>query len=140
MVRNVLAVLAGLAVGMAFNMSLVMLNAYVLYPMPEGTTFEDTEKFQEYVDTLPLPAFLVVLLAHVGQAFFGGWLAARLAGSQPLALAMIVGALSMVGGILNMLSIQGPSWMWIEVPLYLVLAWVAGSMEMRRRAARAPAA
>ena len=35
--RNVLAVIAGLIAGMAVNMALIMLNGYVLYPMPEGT-------------------------------------------------------------------------------------------------------
>lgn len=34
--RNAGAVIVGLVVGMMVNMALVMLNAYVLFPMPEG--------------------------------------------------------------------------------------------------------
>ena len=39
----------------------------------------------------------------------------------------------LAGGIMNMMQIQGPSWMVIELPLYLVVAWLAGSIEQRRR-------
>ena len=72
MIRNILAVIGGLAVGMAVNMALVMLNAYVLFPMPQGTSMQDTEQFKAYIATLPTTAFLVVLAAHLGQAFAGG--------------------------------------------------------------------
>jgi predicted membrane channel-forming protein YqfA (hemolysin III family) len=49
-------------------------------------------------------------------------------------LAMIVGALSLMGGIMNMMSIDGPAWMAVELPLYLVVAWLAGRRVVRRRA------
>ena len=135
MIRNTLATVAGLAVGSIINMALILLNAYVLFPMPEGMDMHDPEQMNAYVAGLPLPAFLVVLAAHLGQSFVGGWTAARLAGSKPLLLAMIVGVISLAGGILNMMTIRGPTWMYIELPLYLVVAWTAGTIEIRRRAA-----
>jgi hypothetical protein len=134
MIRNILAVVAGLAVGMAFNMAIIMANSHVLFPMPAGLDMADPDQMNAYVATLPFAAFLVVLVAHLGQSFFGGWTAARLAGSQPLSLAMIVGVLSLVGGITNMMTIRGPTWMYIELPLYLAVAWAAGKLELRRRA------
>ena len=33
-----------------------------------------------------------------------------------------------------MTMVQGPAWMAIELPLYLVVAWIAGRMEQKRRA------
>ena len=120
--------------GMAFNMAIIMANAYVLFPMPAGMDMADPDQMNAYVATLPFAAFLVVLVAHLGQSFFGGWTAARLSGSQPLPLAMVVGVLSLVGGIMNMMTIRGPTWMYIELPLYLVVAWAAGKLELRRRA------
>jgi hypothetical protein len=134
MIRNTLATVAGLAVGSTINMALILLNAYVLFPMPEGMDMHDPEQMNAYVAGLPLPAFLVVLAAHLGQSFVGGWTAARLAGNRPLLLAMIVGVVSLAGGILNMMTIHGPTWMYIELPLYLVVAWTAGTIEIRRRA------
>ena len=50
-----------------------------------------------------------------------------------MALAMVVGAFSLVGGILNAMEIALPGWMWIEFPLYGVAAWTAGRIELRRR-------
>ncbi len=135
MLRNVGAVLAGLVVGMAVNMAFVLLNSMVLFPMPEGMDMNDPVQMNAYVATLPTPAFFVVLVAHLGQSFCGGWLAARLGASRPMLLAMIIGVLSLVGGILNMMQIQGPSWMVIELPLYLVVAWLAGRLETKRREA-----
>ena len=126
MARSVLSVIVGMVAGMAVNMALITLNSSVLYPMPEGTTFEDTEAFQAYLDTLPAPAFLVVMAAHLGQALVGGWVAARLSTKAPIRQALMVGALSMAGGIQMLLTVSGPTWMWAEVPLYLVLAYLAG--------------
>ena len=137
--RNVLAVLVGLIAGSMVNMALILLNSYVLYPMPEGTDMNDSEQMNAYVATLPATAFLVVLAAHLGQSFVGGWVAARMGKSRPVLLAMIIGVLSLIGGIMNMMNItEGPSWMVIELPLYLVVAWFAGRMVQKARAGSAP--
>ena len=133
MIRNILAVIIGFAVGMAANMALIMLNAYVLFPMPAGMDMNDLEQLQGYIATLPMVAFFVVMAAHLSQSFVGGWVAARMGSSQPMLLAMIVGFGSLAGGIMMFMDVQGPAWMFIELPLYLVVAWLAGRMEVRRR-------
>lgn len=133
MIRNILAVIVGLAVGMAANMALIMLNAYVLFPMPAGMDMNDLEQLQGYIATLPMMAFFVVMAAHLSQSFVGGWVAARMGSSQPMLLAMIVGFVTLAGGIMMFMDVQGPAWMFIELPLYLVVAWLAGRMEVRRR-------
>jgi len=109
--RNVGAVLLGLIVGSVFNMALIMLNSYVLFPMPEGVTFQDAEAFGEYIKGLPAHAFLLVIVAHLAQAFGGGWVAARVGASRPMMLAMIVGGLSALGGVMNMFTMPAPVWM-----------------------------
>jgi nitrate/nitrite transporter NarK len=114
-------------------MALIMLNAEVLFPMPPGTDMNDPDQFNAYIDTLPTLAFFVVILAHLGQSFVGGWVAARLGASRPMLLAMIIGVLSLAGGIMAMMMIAGPAWMAIELPLYLVVAWFAGRLEEKRR-------
>jgi len=137
MFRNILAVVAGTAVGMAVNMALIILNSQVLFPMPAGMDMYDPVQMNAYIATLPVAAFLVVMAAHLGQSFVGGWTAARLGKSKPLVLAMIVGVISLIGGVANMMSLDGPDWMLIELPLYLVVAWAAGQMEIKRRASQA---
>ena len=122
--RDIFAVLVGWIVGMAANMAFVFLSV-ALYPMPEGITFNNKEGFAAYIETLPLTAFLIVLVAHVSQAFFGGLAAAKISKKRRVTVAMIIGVLSLIGGYINMQSIPLPTWMWIEMPLYLVFAWLA---------------
>ncbi len=138
-IRNILAVMGGLAVGMAINMAIIKINSSVLFPAPPGADLSDTTQLKAYVATLPASAFLVVMLAHLGQSFVGGWIAARAGASRPMLLAMIVGAVSLYGGLMMMMEIRGPTWFAVELPLYLVVAWLAGGIERRRRAAQTPA-
>ena len=133
MLKNFGAVVVGLIAGMIFNMAVIQLNMAVLHPAPADLDPNDMEQFQAYMDGLPTLAFLVVMVAHLGQAFFGGWVAARLSASHAVAMSMIIGLLSLAGGILMMTMVSGPTWMYIELPLYLVLAYVAGRMVEKSR-------
>lgn len=131
--NRVLSIVIGLACGMVVNMALIKLNE-ALYALPEGVTYEDPEAFQAWIDTLPAPAFLIVMAAHLGQALVGGWVAARLTADGPVRAALIVGGISMVGGLMMFAMVQGPAWTYVEIPLYLILARWAGKLEERRRA------
>ncbi len=137
MIRNIFVVILGLAVGMGVNMALVMFNAYVLFPMPTGTDMNDPDQLNAYIAILPTLGFFVVMAAHLGQSFVGGWVAARLGSSSPMMLAMTVGMASLAGGIMMTMNVEAPTWTMIELPLYLVVAWQAGRMEVNRRAATA---
>ena len=125
--RDILAVLVGWIVGMVANMAIGFLNV-ALHPMPDGVTFDGKEGFNAYIETLPLMAFLIILVAHLSQAFFGGLAAAKISKKRPVTVAMIIGVLSLIGGYINMQSIPLPTWMWIEMPLYLVASWFAASL------------
>ena len=129
--RNVAAVVVGLLVGMAVNMAIIELNNRFLFPLPEGVDMTDLAQVREYAANMPVMAVLVVMAAHLSQALFGGAVAARLAGSNPITMAMWVGLFSMIGGIAAFLMIGGPTWMLVEVPLYLVVAFFAGFFAAR---------
>ena len=134
MLRNVGAVVAGLLVGAMANMAIIM-GSWMVYPPPDEIiqVSADQEALAAFIGTLPTGVFLVAIVAHLAQAGIGGWLAARLGSSRPLMLSLIVGALSLVGGLMNLFSIPGPWWMWIEVPLYLVVSGAAGQQVARSR-------
>lgn len=135
MLRNVAAVLLGLFFGSLVNMALIVLNMGVLFPAPPDLDMNDPAQMGAYLSGLPAAAFLVVIAAHLGQAFVGGWVAARFGSSRPMLLALLVGALTMLGGVVNLVSLPAPAWMWVEVPLYLLVAAAAGRLETARRAA-----
>ena len=127
-----MAVLVGWIVGMVANGAIVYLNI-ALYPMPEGVTFDDKVGFAAYIETLPLTAFFIVLVAHLSQAFFGGLVAAKISTKRPMVVAMIIGVLSLIGGYINMQNMPLPTWMWIEMPLYLVASWLAATIVLKKR-------
>ena len=133
MIRNILAVIAGIVVGMTFNYVMVMLNT-ALYPMPDGVNFDDMDMLVEYFSNLPFSAYLIILVAHLGQAFLGGMVSAVISRNAVMTVAIIVGLVSMIGGIINMILLPLPNWMWIESPLYLVAAWLAARVVLARRA------
>ena len=124
MLRNILAFVLGMVAGMAANMAIITLNSSVLFPMPEGIDQRDPEQMNSYLATLPAVAFVVVMIAHLAQSFIGGFVAAKVAGSKPMFMAMVVGTFSLAGGVAAMQMFEGPSWMAVELPLYLVTAWL----------------
>jgi predicted membrane metal-binding protein len=52
-----------------------------------------------------------------------------------MVVALIVGVLILIGGIMNAMTIPLPTWMMVEMPLYLVVAWLAAKIELKRRSA-----
>lgn len=134
MLRNVLGVIVGLSAGVVVNWLLIKVNTGI-YPPPEGTDMMDPEQANAYIATLPATAFILVILAHLGQAFVGGWVAAKVGKSRPVLLAMIIGVLTLIGGIMNAIMLtEAPKWMMIELPFYLIVAWYAGKMVEKSRA------
>ena len=125
--RDILAVLAGWITGMVANMLFTMFNL-AMYPMPDGVDFGNNQGFAEYLDSLPGFAFLIILVAHLSQSFFGGLVAATISRKRPVAVAVIIGLLSMIGGLVNIQSIPLPTWMWIEIPLYPIVALLAAKI------------
>ena len=129
---NAVAVFAGMMVGGVVNMVIVSLSG-MLFPAPADTDLADPVQLAAWVASLPPQAFVLVLIAHLGQAFAGGAVVAGLARSHVTALALTIGGLSMLGGLMNLLVMPGPAWMWVELPLYFVAAVAGAQLVLRAR-------
>ena len=130
--RNVSALIIGLAVGSICNLALIEVNAWFFAPsapLESGSR----EAFNAYLRSLPDQAFILVVLAHLSQAFVGGWVAARLAASNPQRMALTIGIISFLGGAMALMLMDGPAWLAVELPLYLLVAVWAGRLEANRR-------
>ena len=132
MLRTIGAVILGLIVGMIVNMLILQINS-LFFPLPENVDPTDYEALKTAMQSQPALAWIGVMAAHLGQAFVGGWVAARMGISRPVLLALIVGGLSLAGGIANAVMLSTPAWTWIEMPLYLVVAWLAGKQVEKSR-------
>lgn len=104
--RSVLAVLVG-AVAL---IAVVGAISSAIYPLPPGLDVQDHEAMRQHVDTVLIGAFLLVLAAW---AIGGSWVAARLATRARLAHGLVVGALFLLAGIMTMLTIPHPWWIWV---------------------------
>ncbi|MCH2146789.1 MAG: hypothetical protein MK073_03115 [Phycisphaerales bacterium] len=127
------AIAVGIFVGMLCNMGIGLANI-LIFPMPEGMNFSDAfneetqQAFIDWLDSLPQSAFLLVLVAHLSQAFIGGLVAGLISKKHIRVAAMVVGCVTLTSGVINMMTVPAPIWLWIEMPLYLVFAWWAGGL------------
>ncbi len=121
--RNVLAVLAGTTMCMLLNAG-ILEGLMVLLPPPPGFDPGDTATYHLLDSRHYLPPFL----AHALPSLIGAHMAARLAASHHLKLAMSVGCIHLLGGIAAAFMIPAPTW-FLVLDLgaaYLPMAWMGG--------------
>ena len=70
MVRKVVAVFAGIVVGM-ITMFIGVTISTVMYRPEDPQSLQDPEAFQQFVERLPPMAFVIVLGAHVAGTLVG---------------------------------------------------------------------
>ncbi len=125
--RNVLAVLGGLVVGSAVNMGIIMLSGSII-PPPEGADVTTTEGLTASMHLFQPRHFIMPFLAHAFGTFMGALVAALLAASQPMRLALGVGVVFMVGGVSSIFMLPSPLWFSVldVVGAYFPMAYAAG--------------
>lgn len=109
--RNVLAIIAGMAVGMAANMGfLVLLNKFI--PVPEGVDFNNMETIIQAMEAgkYELKHFISPFVAHSAMALLGAFVAVKLGAIRHKTLALVVGVLSLAMGIVAVNMIPAPLW------------------------------
>jgi len=99
----IVAVIVGLFIGGTVNLGTGILNV-LIFPMPDGVSWNDSEAINEWIKGLPQSAFILVLVAHVSQAFVGGFVAALIAKRNMMCVAMAVGVLSLAAGRFTLLQ------------------------------------
>ena len=127
--RNVLAVVAGLIIGSIVNMSLVNLSG-TLIPPPPGTDVTTPEGLKASMHLFGPQHFLVPFLAHALGTFVGAYLAARVAASHKMALALVIGGFFQLGGIAAVFMLPAPLWFEaLDLALaYIPMAYLAGRL------------
>jgi hypothetical protein len=126
LLRNVLAVIIGFAVGSAVNMAIITIGSSVV-PAPDGVDVTNVESLRENMHLFEPRHYLVPFLAHALGTFVGALAAYLIAGSPKGRIALAVGALFLLGGIAASFMIPAPAW-FIALDLvlaYLPMAWLA---------------
>lgn len=126
-VRNFLAVFAGVVVGSIVNMCLVTIGPMII-PLPEGTDVSNFEKLQESMSLFTPANFLFPFLGHALGTFVGAFVTAKLAAFRKMQFAMAIGGWFLFGGIMMVVMVGGPLWFNVAdlVLAYLPTAFLGG--------------
>jgi hypothetical protein len=129
MIKKIVGVIVGLITGGIVNGLIVMISV-LQNPMPEGLDpySEDKTAMMDYVATLPTSAFVIVLLAHLFGAMVGGFICSVIVRHKWLLGFAIVGAVFLLGGIFNLVSIPHPTWFSITDLLIYIPSAVFGGL------------
>lgn len=126
LLRNVLALLAGIVIGGVVNMAIVTLGP-MLIPPPAGVDMTDAESLRDSIHLLEARHFVMPFLAHALGTLVGASLAYRMSATHRTQLAFGVGAFFLLGGIAASYMIPAPAW-FIATDLlvaYIPMAWIA---------------
>ena len=124
--RNILAVIAGVLVGGVVNMAIVTLGP-ALIPPPSGVDVTDADSVAQGIRLFEPRHFIAPWLAHALGTLVGALVAWLLAKARRDTMAYVVGVLFLCGGIAAAFMIAAPAW-FIATDLllaYLPMAWLA---------------
>lgn len=127
-VRNVLAVIAGILIGGFVNGMLVTFGAS-LYPPPEGVDPNNIESIKANLDKYSTGQLLVPFWAHAIGTLVGAFITALIATvNRKIVLALLIGAFFLLGGITMVAMVGGPTWFIVLDLLiaYLPMAFLGG--------------
>jgi hypothetical protein len=107
--KYVLALITGIVFGSIANMAIIMVSGVVIAP-PDGV---DTSTMEGLVLAMPLMQpkhFLMPFLAHTLGTLVGAWIAARVAPTNKMGFALVIGAFFFIGGAYMVMSLPSPRW------------------------------
>lgn len=130
--RNVLAVIAGIVIGGAVNMAIVVLGP-TLIPPPPGVDPSNTDSIAQSIHLFEPRHFIMPFLAHALGTLAGALAAYAIAVTYRRAIAMAIGVFFLLGGVAASFMIPAPAW-FIALDLlvaYLPMAWIGAWLGAR---------
>lgn len=132
--RNILAVIAGVIVGGIVNMSIVMISGIVIAP-PEGADVTTTEGLKASMHLFEPKHYIMPFLAHALGTLVGAIVAAAIAINRKITVGLIVGGFFLIGG--TMMVFQLPSPIWFNaldlIVAYIPMGYLGGKLMIRKK-------
>lgn len=125
LLRNVLAVLAGVVIGGVVNMAIITVSSSLI-PPPAGVDVTNAESLARSIHLFEPRHFLMPFLAHALGTLVGTLVAYLIAATARASIAYAIGAFFLLGGVAASLMIPAPAW-FIALDLivaYLPMAWL----------------
>jgi hypothetical protein len=137
--RNVLAVIAGVVTGSLVNMAIISINGSLI-PLPEGADVSSMEGLKASMPLFEPKHFVVPFLAHALGTLMGALVTALLVTRHPRRFALGLGFYFFLGGVAAVFMVPAPAW-FSAVDLifaYIPMALLAATIAERRRRASQP--
>ena len=127
--RNILAIVAGVIAGSAVNMAIISVSASVI-PPPEGADVTTSEGLKAAMHLFEPKHFIMPFLAHALGTLAGAWVAALIAASHKMRFALGIGVFFLAGGIASVFMLPSPVWYTVLdlVLAYLPMAYLGGRL------------
>ena len=132
-IRNIIAVIAGIIFGSAVNMGIIMISGSII-PPPDGADVTTMEGLKESMHLFQPKHFILPFLAHALGTFAGAFLAAIIAANHRIKFALGIGLFFLLGGITNIFMLPSPTWFTILdlIGAYIPLAYFAGKLVVKK--------
>ena len=130
--RSIIAVIVGLVAGSLINMGLIILGGQMVTP-PAGADVTTMEGLRSSLHLFEPRHFLSPFLAHALGTLVGAFVAAILAATQRMKLALVIGACFLLGGIVNVFLLPSPIWFTglDLIVAYIPMAWLGGKLAQK---------
>lgn len=125
LLRNVLALVAGIALGGVVNMALITLSPSLI-PPPAGVDVTNAESLSKAMHLFEPRHFVMPFLAHAVGTLAGALAAYLIAATYKPQIAYVIGVAFLCGGVAASFMIPAPAW-FIAIDLlaaYLPMAWL----------------
>ncbi|MDF4204214.1 hypothetical protein PXD56_14665 [Maribacter sp. SA7] len=108
-VKNILAVVAGVVVGSIVNMGIIMISGSII-PPPGGGDITTMEGLKATMHLFEPKHFIFPFLAHALGTLVGAIIATKIAATRKMLMALIIGLFFLIGGTANIAMLGGPMW------------------------------
>ncbi len=128
-IKNILAIIAGIIIGSVVNMAIIMISGYII-PPPNGADVTTMEGLKASLHLFEPKHFIMPFMAHSLGTFVGALIAALIATNHKIKFAISIGFVFLIGGISNVIMLPSPTWFTIlDLGLaYIPMGYLAGKL------------
>jgi hypothetical protein len=133
--RNVLAVIAGILVGSLVNMLIIQISSSII-PPPAGVDVTTEEGLKAGIHLFEPKHFIMPFLAHALGTLVGALLTVLIAANNKMRLALTISMVFFIGGAMMINLVPGPIWfavvdlVFAYIPMGLLAAKITTKKEV----------
>lgn len=133
-IKNIMAVIAGILLGSAANMGIILISPSII-PPPEGADNTTMEGLKASMHLFTAKNFIFPFLAHAAGTFVGSFITSLIVTNHKIKFALGIGVVFLIGGIIMVTELPSPTWFTILDlgGAYLPMGYFAGKLVMRKK-------